>query len=378
MRVKKQYLFKNAVLLLLIIVIPVVISQPVIAVTLAEAKEVQRKAEESLVLLRLALEDGQDVSDIVPMMQQVKVLGDAKKIGQANALLDDILLRFERLAVPNDLDSQQIFRNPKKVSIIGLKFSAMEPFISRDGKYLFFNSDKNDIPHSDKNIYYAERIDDLTFRYKGEVKGINSDVVDGVPTMDRYNNFYYVSVKNYNRKHDFVTVYRGKFKDGYVKDIRAIPELSLQKPGWLNMDIEISADGLTLYSTQTYFGDGPPPTKSYFFSASLRDNKFFVDDNSEDIFRNINTDDLEYAASISSDGLEIFFTRGSGFRTSPKFASFYASRSDVNSPFGTPEPIKAITGFAEAPAITDEGKLIYYHKFDKDRFYIYALERTMH
>ena len=373
MRVSKLYLLENTVLPLIIVIFTCFLSPPISAFTPDEAREVQRKAEESLLLLRIALEDSKDVSEIIPMMKQVKVLGDAKKIGQANALLDEILSKFELLARADD---EQLFQNPKKVSIIGLEFSAMEPFISRDSKYLFFNSDENDIPLSGKNIFYAERIDDLTFQYKGEVKGINSDVVDGVLTMDRYNNFYYVSVKNYNRKHDFVTVYRGKFKDGYVSDIQPIPELSLQTPGWLNMDIEISADGLTLYSTQTYFGDGPPPTKSYFFSASLRDNKFIVDDNSEDIFKNINTNDLEYAASISSDGLEIFFTRGSSFRTSPKFISFYASRSDINSPFATPEPITAITGFAEAPAVTDGGKLIYYHKFDKDRFYIYALQRT--
>jgi hypothetical protein len=43
----------------------------------------------------------------------------------------------------------------------------MEPFITRDGRYLFFNN-SND-PSVNTNLRYAERIDDLTFKYKGEV-----------------------------------------------------------------------------------------------------------------------------------------------------------------------------------------------------------------
>ena len=375
MIINMHNLLKKMALLIALFAFSGGVFQPVFAFTMVEVREVQGKAKLSQEKLRVALEDGKDVSELIPMMKQVKVLGDNKKIKQANVLLDQILIKFDQLYQSEYIDSTQVFRNPRKVEIIGLKFGAMEPFISRDGKYLFFNSDKDYTPETDKDIYYAERIDDLTFRFMGEVDGINTHVVDGVPTMDREGNFYYVSVKNYNKRHDFTTVYRGKFKNGQVTDIKPIPELSLQIPGWLNMDIEISTDGKTLYSTQTYFGDGAPPTKSYFFSATFTDDKFIVDNNSHDIFKNINTDDLEYAASISSDGLELLFTRGSGFRSSPKFESFRATRPDINDPFGEPEPIKAITGFAEAPAITDDGRLVYYHKKNKGRFYIYALER---
>ena len=351
------------------------LSHSVSAFTMAEAKEVQRKAGMAMTLLQEAMEDGKDVSAIVPMMKQVKVLGDAQKIKKASKLLDKILVKFEALDDPLEVGPDQIFGQPGKVNIIGLDFGAMEPFISRDGRYLFFNSDEHDTPETHKDIFYAERIDDLTFRFKGEVKGINTSVVDGVPTMDRNYNFYYVSISNYNQTHNFNTVYRGKFIDGVVSDIRPVPELSLNIPGWLNMDIEISADGQTLYSTQTWFGDGPPPTQSYFFSASLENGKFVSDDNVDTTFKNINSDDLEYAASISSDGLTLYFTRGSDFLSAPRFASFHSTRSSIDEPFGLPEEIKAITGFAEAPAVTDDGKLIYYHKKDKGRFYIYALER---
>jgi hypothetical protein len=47
----------------------------------------------------------------------------------------------------------------------------------------------------------------------------------------------------------------------------------------------------------------------------------------------------------------------------------------MNSPVGTPEFIKTLSGIAEALAVTDGGNSVHYHKHDKARFYIYALAR---
>jgi hypothetical protein len=55
---------------------------------------------------------------------------------------------------------------PERVTIRGYKGEAMEPFITRDGRYLFFNN-LND-PAVNTNLYYAERVDDLTFEFRGE------------------------------------------------------------------------------------------------------------------------------------------------------------------------------------------------------------------
>lgn len=324
--------------------------------------------------LKIAVENKKDVSKVVPKMQQVKVLADNGKIKLADALLNEILVDFQKL---NASSSGSTFGNPKKVNIVGNPYSAMEPFISRDGNVLFFNSDKSDDPKTEKNIYYAVRIDDLNFQFMGEVKGINTNAVDGVPTMDIHGNFYYVSTAHYGKKNGFTTVYKGKFVNGKIINITPIPELSIQKPGWLNMDIEISADGNTIYSTQTLFaGIRPVPKESYFFMAHLNnDGKFIINEYSKEIFKNINTDDQEYAASISTDELEIFFTRlnyDDGFT----FSSYHATREDKTSPFSKPMLLEAITGIAEAPAITTDGRLLYFHKKEGERFYIYVLERT--
>ena len=98
------------------------------------------------------------------------------------------------------------FGNPERVTIRGYKGHAMEPFISRDGRYLFFNN-SND-PSVNTNLHYAERINDVTFKYQGEIKGVNAALLDAVPTMDRDGKFYFVSTRSYAET--FSTIYRGR------------------------------------------------------------------------------------------------------------------------------------------------------------------------
>src|SRR5271155_6273169 len=85
-----------------------------------------------------------------------------------------------------------VFTNPQPVTIEGYSQDAMEPFISPDGNYLFFN-DSNSAP--DTNLYYATRIDDLTWQFQGEIGGVNSSALDAVPSMDVNGNFYFVSTR---------------------------------------------------------------------------------------------------------------------------------------------------------------------------------------
>ena len=70
------------------------------------------------------------------------------------------------------------FTNPQRVTMRGHSDDAMEPFLTRDGKYLFFNN-SND-PQANTNLHWAERIDELTFQYKGEIGGVNSAALEGV------------------------------------------------------------------------------------------------------------------------------------------------------------------------------------------------------
>lgn len=67
----------------------------------------------------------------------------------------------------------------------------MEPFITKDDRYLFFNSLNNGINTS---LYYAEKENDTFFNFKGEIENVNGTDphLDAVPSMDINNKFYYV------------------------------------------------------------------------------------------------------------------------------------------------------------------------------------------
>ena len=343
----------------------------------ASKQELKAKADRAVAIYKKWAADGRDLSSVTPRMKKVKQLSDAGKIQEAIHLLDDILFYFHhhRNSTLKKVSSTDDFIDNAEVTIIGYKGDVMEAFISRDNRYLFFNNEKHG--PSNKDIFYAERIDDYTFKFKGEVQNINTKTVDGVPSMDVDGNFYYVSMHDYKPR-NFVTVYKGRFKDGIVENITSLDDLSLKKRGWVNMDIEISADGQTLYSTHTYFGRKSLPTKSYFFYAKKQGNRFVPQPDSTEIFEKLNRDKIVYGATISTDEREILYTRLILQSPHPVFETLRAIRPEKNAPFGEPEIISAITGFAEAPALSGNGSLIYYHKksFESGKFKLYVLHRN--
>tara|TARA_R110002124_G_scaffold12975_4_gene60431 strand:- start:502 stop:1632 length:1131 start_codon:yes stop_codon:yes gene_type:complete len=337
---------------------------------------VKNKAEQSQQRLKYHLEQGHDVGHIIHMMQQVKTLGEKGDLTEAEALLDKIHAAFDVLdKTPEVIPESALFTQPVEVAIEGYDGDAMEPFISRDGQYLFFNSMDDD---NQKDMYYATRSGENRFRFQRAFAEINTKEVDGVPAMDRQNNFYFISTAHYSLFNK-VSAYQAKFRDGKIEDVRPIKSLSLRKAGWLNMDVEISADGNTLYYSNAYFGDGAPPTKS-FLSYAVRDGDSFkpAADTAE-IFKNLNRDEIIYAPAISPDELTISYTRLSNRHKLEQalFHTLIATRSDKNAPFGVPQIIPVITGFAEAPSISGDGKKIYFHKKPPEaaHFKIYMTQR---
>src|SRR3954469_15448434 len=76
-----------------------------------------------------------------------------------------------------------LFGPPYVVAVTGYKQSnLMEPFFTRDGKYLLFNNLNN--PSENANLHWAVRKDDKTFEYKGEISGVATSFVEGTPSMD--------------------------------------------------------------------------------------------------------------------------------------------------------------------------------------------------
>lgn len=263
------------------------------------------------------------------------------------------------------------FSSPQKVTIAGYNGTAMEPFVSRDGRYLFFND--SNATGNDTNLFWATRANALSFAYRGEIAAANSTALDAVASMDLAGNFYFISTRSYATTAS--TVYHGTFSNGALSGVALVPNISLQTQGIVTFDEEVSADGGTLYIAEGNFSGGDGPTSSQIIVAhGSAATGFTRDPNSATLLANVNTGTLQYAPDISPSGKELFFTRGSA----AGFTTYVATRPDTSSPFGIPVPIAAITGYSEAPSLAPDGKTLYYHHSDDGgaTFSIYCVMRS--
>jgi hypothetical protein len=259
------------------------------------------------------------------------------------------------------------FGNPLRVTITGYSDHAMEPFLTRDGSILLFNN-SND-PGAATDLHWAERVDDLTFVYRGKVEGVNSPIaLDGVPTVDEAGTLYFVTTRSYLE--DLTTIYRARFSGGVATEVAPVPGLSRGVLGQLNFDVEVSADGTTLYFADGLFTGGSVPVTADLAMAVRGADGIFRRAGGDSLAA-INTDALEYAACISASQLELFFTRLIGTET----GIYRSTRPSRSSPWGEPRRLSAITGFAEAPAIAPGGNALYYHALRDGRMVIERVTR---
>ena len=263
-----------------------------------------------------------------------------------------------------------VFTNPQAVTIEGYSQDAMEPFISPDGNYLFFNNSNS---ASQTNLYYATPIDDLTFQFQGEIGGANAPGLNAVASMDSNNIFYFVSTRSYAQT--LSTIYSGTFSNGSVSNVAIVPGVSKDKFGDINFDQCISPDGSTLYFVDGVFNGGSVPQNASIAIAKRKADHFVRLKNSAKIMQKINTNGLNYAPDISKSGLEFFFTRIPSPPTTPPPVIYTATRASTSQPFGKPRKIEAITGFAEAPALSPDEKSLYYHLNVNGTFVIYRVTR---
>ncbi|CAG0990562.1 hypothetical protein BURK2_02361 [Burkholderiales bacterium] len=267
------------------------------------------------------------------------------------------------------LPEDHSFGPPQRVVIEGYAGDAMEPFLSRDGRWLFFN-DLNS-KHRDTKLFFAERVHARHFRFGGEVLGVNTPALEAVASLDGAGRFYFISTRSYfdNR----MTIYSGAFAAPQVTAVAAVPGMATSPVGQLIFDAEISADGETLYYAEGRFRGGPMPETADLAVAQREGDGFRVAPRSAEIFRALNTEALEYALALSPDELEIFFTRIYHLRSGPATVMLRATRPNKNAAFGAPQRISTVSGLTEAPTLAPDGRAIYYHRLEGGR---YVLERV--
>jgi hypothetical protein len=265
------------------------------------------------------------------------------------------------------------FEGVQKVTVIGYSDHLMEPFVSRDGNLLMFNNSNDASVNT--NLHWATRVNDSTFEYKGEINGVNTTSLEGVPTMDMNGNLYFVSTRDYDQT--LATLYQGNFSSGYVTNLMQVPNISRYQGGWVNFDVEVDSSGRTLYFVDGRFDRSGGPYESDIVIAHKVDGEFQRLSDSDDILENVNTEALEYAACISQDNLELYFTRvATPLSASSKPEILAATRLNTDEPFRAPVKIQSITGFVEAATISPGGEILYYHKKDSDgKFSLYLTRR---
>ena len=261
------------------------------------------------------------------------------------------------------------FDAEKNVNIIGLTFDAMEPFISPDGNYLFFNNINDGI---NTKLFYATKINDSTFTFVGEIMGTNQIAVphlDAVADMDSNSNFYWTSTRNYPTELD--NLFHGTFNSGNVINIERVHgDFNMNIAGWLIMDHGISIDGEFLYYNNAKFDSqncqGPCET-NIGVAKKVNSTTFNKLSNSETILQNINDANyIYYAPFISSDNLELYYTRYlKGLITENTiFEICVAVRNNSSETFSTPQVLfsETTSNLIEAPTLTIDKKIMYYHK----------------
>jgi len=278
------------------------------------------------------------------------------------------------------------FGSPVQVVISGYNDDIMEPFLSRDEQYLFFNDNYRDLAPpatSGKNLHYATYdASSDTFTYVGVIgPNINDDrSVQGVPTMDNNDNFYFVDTKYYDPLGTppvYVTLFTGSWTGTAVNGVVPVVGLDFPSAGFLNFDLEISLDGQTMWFNDGFFsGNAFPDAADIKYATKILPGVFGRAPDTDTIMANVNTtDDLEYAPAISADGLELFFTR---LDMDTMDARIYRStRTDTGSAFTSAKLVSDIPGFAEGATFSRDEKTLYYHWHNTaaDKFELYRVTR---
>lgn len=263
-----------------------------------------------------------------------------------------------------------LFGLPERVPIHGYAGTAMEPFVTRDGRYLLFND--SNAPFRNTDLHVARSIPG-GFVYMGRMIGANSTDLDGVPSADDGGHLYFVSTRSYGRS--LSTIYRARFTDGSVSGVELVPGVSRRLPGFINFDAEISYDGSTLVFVDGFFVlPVPYPLLADLVLARKDGSRFERFKESDRIFAAVNTEALEYAPAMSRDGLELYFTRAE-HRPGAMPRIYASKRSRTSDPFGPPRIVESLKGFVEAPALSPDGRFLYLHRQDGNEFHVYRARR---
>lgn len=277
-------------------------------------------------------------------------------------------------AAAADAGTWSAFSNPQPLAIAGYPASAEEPFVSSDGRFLLFNSSE---AAPDFSLQYALATGPRSFEYAGAIQGQEVNVagtLSGAPTLDDAGNLYWISNRTYPER--LATVFAGRFSEGFVTEAHEVPGVHAPKLGMVDFDVGASPNGRYLYVALGEFGGSGPPSSAKLVIFERGGEGFVPRAASESILTNVNlTAALVYAAAVTADELELFFTAASPAEgREPRI--YRATRTTTKGRFAHVERIAAITGFAEAPSISSDGTTLYYHEKTGEEVHVQTVTRV--
>jgi len=198
----------------------------------------------------------------------------------------------------------------------------------------------------------------------------NNPQLNAVAGLDISNNFYWVSLNGFPIERD--NLFHGIFNNGSLSNTQRIHgDFYNYGAGWLVMDHGISVDGQTFYYNNARFDGanctGPCETFIGIANKTTIDT-FMKATNSDTILQNINDQNyIYYAPYITQDNLELYYTRYlQGAITSNTVAEIcVATRAIDTAVFSEPKVLfsnNLIDNIVEAPTLTIDKQVMYYHK----------------
>ncbi len=262
----------------------------------------------------------------------------------------------------------QGFKSEQQIALPDYAGDAMEPFITPDGRQMLFNS--SNAPDFDTDLFSAPRKADGSFAKPAALAQANSKTLDGVASLDRDGTLYLISLRSYAKS--LSTLYSAS--NGGRAAPKLVAGVSSKRPGIVQFDAEVAWDGQSLWVSEGRFSGKPYPDSARIVLARKSSDGFRYSPDSDVLLAKVNQGALNYAAAISRDGLELFFTRVEDMGH-PEPVIMRAARSSLGQPFGSPQPVAGIAGHVEAPSLSADGLTLYYHKRIAGRFVLCEIRR---
>ena len=265
------------------------------------------------------------------------------------------------------------FEAPRAVVLRGYGGDAMEPFVTRDGRWLLFNTRNG--PRDQTDLMVARHDPDGGYSFIGPLAGANSAMLDGVASVDRRGNLFLVSNRDYESSGS--TLWTGKFAADKASAVHPLAsDFTPKKLLRLNIDLEVSGDGEALYVAENRWDllRGRPATSTLAVAARVGE-RFVRRPDSDAMMRAVNSAALAYAPATSDDQLTLYFTRWDASASGAVPAIFVSRRKTRTAPWSPPRRLAAAIGFVEGPTVLPGGCVVMYHARVGEAYRLFTVRR---